>query len=113
MTRPTEERVLAAPKLPSDRPCTKLEAWAHESFIWEGIKTHEEIVVRARERWIWSYVHWFNFKAWRKQPDWTEGDPVLTHAVPSEPFYPNKQGSWGDTVYAALEQAREAERRAA
>lgn len=113
MSRPSEERVLAAPKLPAGRPCTKKEAWDHESWIWEGFKTHEELVIRARERWVWSYVSFFNFKGWRKQPDWTEGAPVIDGAVPSVPFYPDKQGEWAKVVYDCLARAREPERKAA
>ena len=113
MSRPSEERFLAAnDKLPSNRPCTRKEAWDYESFIWAGHRDHEEIVVRARERWLWSYVSWFNFKGWRKQPDWAEGEPVIPGAVPTQPFYPD-QRTWAETIYACLERAKSETRRAA
>jgi hypothetical protein len=111
--RPTEERTLAAASmLPEKRPCTRKEAWDYESFLWADLKTHEELVARARERWVWSYVSWFNFKRWRKQPDWTEGDAVIEAAVPTKPFFPDQRG-WAETVYDCLARAREPERRAA
>jgi hypothetical protein len=108
----TFDRMEKAPNLPHDRPPTRREVWDREHALYNGLKTHDEMKLRAKSSWVYAYCRWFNLKGWRKQPDWVEGDPVIEDAVPNvEVLY------WADVyeneriLYACLERARE--RRAA
>jgi hypothetical protein len=82
-----------APELPTHRPPTKREVWDRYSFIYGDIKPPDELTRFCRDAWVWLYVEAFNFRAWRKQPDWVDGDPVIDAAVPTKPFPPD-QGFW-------------------
>lgn len=81
-----DERMMQAPVLPPHRPPTKAEYWARYSFVYEGIWSVEKIKLFCKVNWAWAYVYAFNFRAWRKHPDWSEGQPVIHEAVPSDVF---------------------------
>lgn len=117
----TDERIdqlsMDAPILPTHRPPTKRECWDRYSFIYADIKSEEELRVFCRDAWMWFYVSAVNFKSWRKQPDWVDGDPVIHEAVRHEPFPPD-QGYWTREVERLFQIAKTAkavatERRAA
>lgn len=101
-----------APRLPTHRPATKREVWDHYSFIYKDIKPHNELARFCRDAWLWNYVDWFNFKGWRKQPDWVDGDQVIHEAVPNKPFPPD-QGVWNNEIKRLLEVAERCKRVAA
>ena len=102
------ERRQQAPPLPSDRPPTRKEVWDHFSFIFPE-RERDDLAVYCREAWVWYYVEAYNFRGWRKQPDWTEEDPVIDAAVPTEPFYPGSQKEWERRVYLALQAGEQME----
>jgi hypothetical protein len=87
----SDERMMAAPKLPTDRPATKKEVWARYHFIYHDIKSPDDLASYCRDAWVWYFVEAVNFHQWRKQPDWVEGDPVIDEAVKWEPF---QVGEW-------------------
>jgi hypothetical protein len=106
-----------APMLPTNRPPTKREVWDRYSYIYGEIKGEDELRRFCRDAWAWHYVSWFNFKAWRKHPDWVDGDAVIYDALPREPFPPD-QGFWNREVERLFQVAKTAkavtsERRAA
>lgn len=105
MTYVTEDRWETAPKPPLDRPPTRAETWAYYSHIYAD--DLENAAIRARNTWAWLYVYCFNFRGWRKQPDWKEGDPVIEAGIPNGPFFP------GEANYASVKLLLDAARRAA
>lgn len=117
----TDQRIdqlsMDAPMLPTNRPPTKKEVWDRFNFIYQDIKEHGDLARFCRNWWCWAYVDWVNRKAWRKQPDWVDGDTVIYEAVPSKPFGPD-EGAWIREVNRLFEIAKGAkaiasERRAA
>jgi hypothetical protein len=97
-----------APPMPFDRPPTRAEVWAHVQHYYSGgDKTEAQLQAMARDRWAGNYVYWVNFNGWKKQPDWTEGDPVIEAGVPTKPFEAGHGRSYYNDVRALLERARE------
>jgi hypothetical protein len=72
------------------RPPTKREVWAEVDETYADTLDRARRVQLARERWAWRYVVAVNFYGWRKQPDWTPGQPVVIAAVPRGPFPPER-----------------------
>lgn len=89
-TRPPEEQYLTAPKMPTDRPCTKQEMWDWVVHMYGGIFGTPKLKELAQGQWAWSFVRFVNQKGWRKQPDWVPGDPVIADAVPAGPITPDQ-----------------------
>lgn len=113
-----DERIQKAPELPTDRPATRREVWERNHAIYFDFKSHRrtpictercdhdrpgELEAFCREAWVWYYVDAYNHRDWRKQPDWTEGDPVIAEAVPDEMFYSGEKAKWTRTIQALLE----------
>lgn len=80
-----DDRYLTAPKLPNDRPPTRVEVWKHYHHYFHDTKTHEKIVIFCRDQWAYYYVRWINTKDWKCQPDWQAGDPIKPEGVPPAP----------------------------
>lgn len=102
--RLVEKRHATAPQLPTDRPPTKAEVWAYWSHIYDGIKTHAELIADAKADWAYKYATWWLRRGWRKQPDWIEGAPVIDEAVPHFISVDN----WQSAVNDAWSRAQEA-----
>ena len=102
-----DDRWQSAPPIPLDRPPTRAEVWAYVEHLYHDLKTEDERKAFAAQMWAGNYAWWVNWNGWNKQPDWTEGDPVIPAAVP-------KRGSIlsGSNVYqivkSHLDQARSA-----
>lgn len=103
-----EEQYTTAPRMPSDRPCTKQEMWDWVVHMYGGVFEKPKLMELAQSQWAWSYVRAVNFDGWRKHPDWVPGDPVIADAVPTGPFtpdrssFPNVNQLW-EIAQAALE----------
>ena len=123
-----DNRVATAPGLPEGRPPTRAEVWEHFHYLYFDLKGHAEtplcdsrclhknegyLEAFCKEAWVWYYVDAYNRKDWRKQPDWTEGDPVIPEAVPERLFIAGEVSTWNRTIYTCLETARMVERRVA
>jgi hypothetical protein len=119
-----DDRVMAAPRLPANRPPTRREVWerCHDAVLRPEAPQgpsglHRAVLERtrraasskrsARDGWVWYYVSAFNFNGWRKQPDWVEGDPVIEQAVPFRQFEVEQQSKWAETVYSCLARAQQ------
>lgn len=91
-----DDRWKTAPPLPTDRPPTRREVWAHFHHRFFDLKEHQEsplcdprcelgpnqeLEAFCRDTWVWAYVQRFIHGTWDKQPDWSEGDPVIPEAV--------------------------------
>lgn len=107
-----DDRLERAPALPTNRPATRHEIWERNWFLYHDLKDRDEIAQMSKRAWVMNYVWHFNFRGWRKHPDWAEGQPVALEAVPTVTVF------WlGDVyeneriLYACLERVRE--RRAA
>lgn len=77
-----EVNIHTAPPIPTNRPPTRAEVWAHVQHFYGNLKTTAELEKMARDRWAGNYIYAVNFNGWRKQPDWTEGDPVIDVGLP-------------------------------
>jgi hypothetical protein len=118
-----DDRVMAAPRLPANRPPTRREVWDRCHALYFDRKRHKarpdctercltderggELESFCRDGWVWYYVSAFNFNGWRKQPDWVEGDPVIEQAVPFRQFEVEQQSKWAETVYSCLARAQQ------
>jgi hypothetical protein len=118
---------MSAPSLPTDRPPTRAEVWAHYHHIYFDFKGHRpngictptclrtdgnELEVEAAEMWAWRYVVALR-NGWDKQPDWKEGDEVIPAGVPNNPyetFTVANSFKWADILKSYMATA---ERRAA
>lgn len=95
-------RVEQAPRLPAGRPPTRREVWERLHFLYYDLKGHAPsplcsdkcrrkpegvLEAMARSEWTWAYVYRHIFRGWRKQPDWVEGDPVISEAVPPDGLF--------------------------
>lgn len=101
-----DERMADVPALPTDRPMTRAEVWEYVQHIYEGVKTHDEQVTLAKDRWLGNYLWWVNVHGWRKQPDWTEGESVIGFACPTGPI--DAVDKPNDVIYALLDRAQKA-----
>ena len=124
----SDDRVMNAPRLPEGRPPTRMEVWAREHALYYDRKRHKlrdgcssvckmsdefgELEARCREGWVWYYVAAFNFKGWRKQPEWIEGNAVVPEAVPTREFTVTERSTWAETVYRCLNTASQSGRKA-
>lgn len=86
-----DDRYATAPEMPQGRPPTRAEVLAYCQHYYAGLKTDDEIVAMARDKWAWNYIYAVNFRQWDKQPDWVEGDPVVKAGVPTGPFEAGKR----------------------
>jgi len=108
-----DDRVEKAPGLPADRPPTRAEVWSHYHAIYFDLKGHApstictprcnsappgELEAFCRDEWVWAYVYFYNFKNWRKQPEWLPGDPVIASAVPDQPFVAGAFHEWRNVM---------------
>lgn len=101
-----DDRYATAPPLPTNRPPTREECWNHAKHFFSGLKSETEIATFARDQWAWYYVTWVNNRAWKAQPDWIEGDPIIEVGVPKL-FEAGHGRSYYNDVRALLERARE------
>jgi len=83
-----EEQYTTAPKMATDRPCTKQETWDWVVHMYGGVFDVPKLKELAQTQWAWNFVGLVNRKGWRKHPDWLPGDPVIADAVPTGPFPP-------------------------
>lgn len=107
-----EEQFTTQPQMPGDRPATKEEVWGWVVHMYGGIFEMPKLKQLAQEKWAWSYVYFVNFDGWTKHPDWLPGDPVVTEAVPTAPFPPDRANFVEVNKLWAIAQA-ELERQAA
>jgi hypothetical protein len=104
-TKTPEEQYKSAPKMPSDRPATKLECWELCVHLYGGVMDEAKIKEVAQGKWAWSYIYAVNFEQWRKQPDWVEGQKIIPSAVPDGPFPPEKANFVNVNKFWAIAQA--------
>ncbi len=102
-----DDRWQTAPAIPSDRPPTRAEVWAYVEHMYGDLKSETELKGFAAQMWAGNYVRWVNFEGWDKQPDWTEGDPVIRGAVPKQSSIESGQNPY-PVVKSYLDQARRA-----
>lgn len=93
----------SAPPIPTDRPPTRAEVWAHVQHYYEGVKTREEMEGFAKATFIGNYVRWVNLQDWRKPPDWTPGELEPPAACPTGPIYPEQMQAKVYELLAAKE----------
>jgi hypothetical protein len=118
-----DDRLEKAPGLPTDRPPTRAEIWAHYHAIYFDLKGHapstlctprcvtkpeKELEKFAGDEWVWAYVYFYNFKGWRKQPEWLPGDPVVASGVPDQPFQSGAYIEWKRIVVKMIETVKAA-----
>lgn len=88
-----DHRYEGAPPVPTDRPPTRAEVWAHVRHYYADIKTEQEMRDFAAATWIGNYTYWVNVNGWRRQPDWKEGDGIVEEACPTGPIFPDEMHS--------------------
>lgn len=107
-SKPPEEQYATAPKMPTERPCTKQEMWDWVVHMYGGVFETPKLKELAQGQWAWSYVRAVNFEGWRKQPDWLPGDPVIAEAVPAGPLFPDQSNfSTVNKLWAIAQEALE------
>ena len=102
-----DDRWQSAPAMPFDRPATRAEVWAYVEHMYHDLKPEAERKAFASQSWAFDYVWWVNWRGWDKQPDWTEGDPVIAGAVPERGSIQSGQNLY-PIVKSFLDQARSA-----
>ena len=126
-----DSRRESAPPLPTTRPATRAETWAHYHHVWFDRKGHAkqalctdeclheragELETYCRDAWAWSYIQRFLSGGWDKHPDWVEGEPVIPEAVPPIEPFPFPAGNMHaciQVVYQLFETANQMKRSAA
>jgi hypothetical protein len=93
--------------LPDHRPPTKAECWEHWKEYFGPDKDFDWLVGFARSWWTRSYVVAVCLTGWTKQPNWSEGDPVIPEAVGTPEMFAETRGRWGNAVEALYRKAQE------
>ena len=106
-----EDRWQTQPKMPSDRPPTKLEVWAWVVHMYGPLFEEQKLRDLARDKWAWSYIYAVNFNGWRKHPDWVPGESVVADATPVGPievkdaYFPTVEALWAIAHPNAVKEA--------
>ena len=123
-----DARLQAAPPWVTGRPPTRREVWERLHYIHHDLKGHKPhelcnaACVRKPEKelerfcalwWSSCYVQWFNFRGWRKPPDWVEGDPATPEAIPTDIFQLDAMYQWAPTLRRLASVHRDATERVA
>jgi hypothetical protein len=108
-------------RLPTDRPPTRAEVWNYYHGIYFDLKGHKpstictprcntepegELERFCQDEWVWGYVYWFNFKDWRKQPEWLPGQDVIPSAVPDRMFESGAFHQWRNILKQMIDTAK-------
>ena len=95
-----------APKITWERPPTRREVWAYVEHYYRGVKTREAAISLAVRLFCSNYVRWVQVNGWFRQPDWTEGDPIIREACPRGREFTHEAGgksAWYERISELLE----------